>query len=408
MSNLKLTKVRKTLLNWLYISYKLNRTLVLPKFYFHKTNPTEREAFHSFNSYLFLSKHRDLFERNSEEARERVRALLKQKNLFGSKLEKESLDFELFFNTSILSSFPCKTIERREFFRECGKYLDTVFSCTSEWFSASRKDGGEIEKKNNLRRFLGDANHWKQYGGYSVGKMGDETFTSHRAILTQQYYPWLNEYRILRDFENNTVLGFDNYNLYFSELKGDQDWEKVKESVHFVDQFYQEAEKAILSLHLEQNYVCVHWRRSDFLYFRVDSFLKYMPENVIQSVKSVFVKNNLPQSTPVFLATDNNIKVELEKVESSLNIKRYSPVDPSFVKYDYFGAFIEQIICSKATFFIGTKESTFTKNIEGERILKQAKAANTNSYISNFSPLSYFLNLNRGYDELDSNKEIIN
>lgn len=115
------------------------------------------------------------------------------------------------------------------------------------------------------------------------------------------------------------------------------------------------------------DYICAHLRRGDFLYGRE----KTTPtlRSASSQIKRLAKQLSLDQ---VFLASDCS-RAELMDLLSfmkRLKVYKYIPHVDEEVESplkDGEVAIIDQIICSKARYFIGTYESTFTYRIYEER-----------------------------------------
>lgn len=137
------------------------------------------------------------------------------------------------------------------------------------------------------------------------------------------------------------------------------------------------------------DYICAHLRRGDFVYGRE----KTTPtlRSASNQIKKLAKQLSLDQ---VFLASDCS-RAELMDLLSfmkRLRVYKYIPhVDEAAGESplkDGEVAIIDQIICSKARYFIGTYESTFTYRIYEEREIfgfPQATTFNTFCKMENLS-----------------------
>ena len=110
-------------------------------------------------------------------------------------------------------------------------------------------------------------------------------------------------------------------------------------------------------------YIAAHLRRKDFLHARKDSVpsIPKVAEKLTKLMKEYDVQK-------VFIASDGT-KEDMKKLKSLLpQMVMYEPTNEQKKKYKMGGlAIIDQIICSHARYFIGTKESTFSFRIQDER-----------------------------------------
>ncbi|XP_046479920.1 GDP-fucose protein O-fucosyltransferase 2 isoform X1 [Neodiprion pinetum] len=112
-------------------------------------------------------------------------------------------------------------------------------------------------------------------------------------------------------------------------------------------------------------YLCVHLRRRDFLIGRAGSV-----PTIKNAASQLSIKMEELNLQSIFIATDaeNNEYNELKSLLNMYAVTRYTPSDSVKKLYKDGGvAIIDQIICSKARYFIGTHESTFTFRIQEDR-----------------------------------------
>lgn len=120
-------------------------------------------------------------------------------------------------------------------------------------------------------------------------------------------------------------------------------------------------------------YIAAHLRRKDFLYARKE----YVPtlEKVAKALKQKMEEFKVNK---VFIASDGT-KEEMKKLKELLpEMVMYNPSSEALRKYKMGGvAIIDQIICSHARYFTGTKESTFSFRIQEEREIMCFEKDNT-------------------------------
>jgi len=113
------------------------------------------------------------------------------------------------------------------------------------------------------------------------------------------------------------------------------------------------------------NFGCVHMRRGDFARSRGDQVpgIKWVAKQLDQKLAD-------RKLNTLFLSTDadyDEVKV-LEKNLPEVKVVRFQPSNKEKKAFKDGGvAIIDQIICSHAQYFIGTRESTFTFRIQEER-----------------------------------------
>ena len=110
-------------------------------------------------------------------------------------------------------------------------------------------------------------------------------------------------------------------------------------------------------------YIAAHVRRKDFLWARKN----YVPsiEKVAADLKLKMKEHDVDK---VFIASDGT-KEEMEQLKSLLpGMVMFKPTKKQLKKYKMGGiAIIDQILCSHARYFMGSKESTFSFRIQDER-----------------------------------------
>jgi len=112
------------------------------------------------------------------------------------------------------------------------------------------------------------------------------------------------------------------------------------------------------------NYLGVHLRRKDFLYARKEEVPSL--SDAISQIKNYMKEAGVEK---VFIATDG-VDGEREELKEEFgdSVYFYNPTPEEEKKFKKGGvAIIDQIICSHAKMFVGSKESTFTFRIQEER-----------------------------------------
>ena len=112
------------------------------------------------------------------------------------------------------------------------------------------------------------------------------------------------------------------------------------------------------------NYACVHMRRGDFARSRggVPS-VAWVGKQLVRRLAD-------RKLDTLFVASDASEEemATLRQTMTGVNIVRYTPSDRELALLKDGGvAIVDQIICSHAQYFIGTRESTFTFRIQEER-----------------------------------------
>ncbi|KAK0079508.1 hypothetical protein PV325_001172 [Microctonus aethiopoides] len=112
-------------------------------------------------------------------------------------------------------------------------------------------------------------------------------------------------------------------------------------------------------------YLAIHLRRRDFVISRAETV-----PSIANAAKQLINKMKELKLNTIFVATDTNNDEyeELKQYLFNYKVYRYKPSMNVKNKFKDGGiAIIDQIICSTARYFIGTKESTFTFRIQEDR-----------------------------------------
>jgi len=113
------------------------------------------------------------------------------------------------------------------------------------------------------------------------------------------------------------------------------------------------------------DYACVHMRRGDFARSRGDQVpsIPWIGKILDKKIRERKLKT-------LFVASDATVEEmkTLRKYLPNTNVVEFLPTDEELIMYKDGGvAIIDQLICSRAKYFIGTRESTFTFRIQEER-----------------------------------------
>ena len=108
-----------------------------------------------------------------------------------------------------------------------------------------------------------------------------------------------------------------------------------------------------------EKYLSIHWRQEDFLKVRPQVVMN--KEELVEYVKHKLKELNL---TKVYIATNSDIPEDINYIHKNLPTFKYLQENMSDIDY----AILETLICTKATYFIGTDTSLYSTYIIGERI----------------------------------------
>lgn len=127
------------------------------------------------------------------------------------------------------------------------------------------------------------------------------------------------------------------------------------------------------------NYISIHWRRQDFARYRTNDVPS--TEGTSKQIHKTIIDKSL-KTEKIFIASDATV-TEKNNLEKQLNILGYKvyfykPNKKELDEYKDGGvAIIEQIICSRGSYFIGTHESTFSFRIQEEREILRFDSSTT-------------------------------
>ena len=189
-----------------------------------------------------------------------------------------------------------------------------------------------------------------------------------------KYQGYFNGYKL--QFDQKIKKEIDIYNLEnyeFDCIFFDDVLEQIKYTNNeFNDKrkflvyncYFQEMTNNIINNFIPEQYLAVHWRRTDFLLARKNVLnVNRNKEYILNKCKSILEKYNLKY---IYLSTDSNNKEEIEYLYKNLPIINLDEIKNNFSNQDFI--IIETLICVNSNVFYGTKTSLFSKNIMSLRI----------------------------------------
>jgi len=291
-----------------------------------------------------------------------------------------------FFDLKSLGRY-VHVIEFTKWVKVVGGMVDKVFYL--QGYKEGWKDG-KFEEKYDVRECLEPARYQQQFeGGVYEGEFfhfSNVFARSFDCLSVQGHTSVLTG--LLKDQEGLSIM-LDRAENLLHDWHGDADYWAARRSMRFskklssraalfraeeldsedskddtevaADWRKQRAERKLRG----GDYGCVHLRRGDFARSR-----KEVP-SVTWAAQQL--KNRMEEwkLTKLFVSTDASVKemAELYKtMGEDIDIVTFSPEPKELQEYQDGGvAIIDQIICSHAKYFIGTRESTFTLRIQEER-----------------------------------------
>ncbi|CAB3252298.1 unnamed protein product [Arctia plantaginis] len=277
------------------------------------------------------------------------------------------------FELDALKSF-APVVEMHEVFNNTKSKvveLDTLY--VLENFEDAFENGVFTEKWEISR---GTCEHSTKFWGYKN--------ITVKEILCVKFQGKISKlWELISQHPHDTKVMFAHGEIPLHDTYGTKTYWDCRKSMKFNKKLVKIAKKYI-SEHLNceskkcKNYLSVHWRRQDFARSRGNE-VPSISGTVKQILKTL---KKLPDITTVFIATDASMS-ELNKLEKELTDVGYEThfFLPSPTITDEYGdggiAIIDQIVCSRAAYFIGTHESTFTYRIQEEREILGFKSDTT-------------------------------
>lgn len=176
-------------------------------------------------------------------------------------------------------------------------------------------------------------------------------------------------WRDLSDLPNEKILHFVKHSLfnpfyvYFYTLDYQLDnylKKMIREHVHFKTEIFNVAQSYIM--HLPPQYYAIHLRRGDFL-------KQYRFQDINGATLFNNIKQLIPDNATIYISTDERPEIIKEHYVSIL-AEKYHVITMHDIKHHYDDTYpsnwlgvIEQVICSRAVKFVGTKLSTFSSFI---------------------------------------------
>lgn len=277
-----------------------------------------------------------------------------------------------FFNLDALKSF-APVVEMHEIFNNTKSKvleLDTLY--VLENFEDAFENGVFTEKW----QITGTCEHGKKFWGY-------ENITVKEVLCVKFQGKNSKLWELISQHPHDTKIMFAHGEIPLHDTYGTKTYWDCRKSMKFNKKLIKIAKK-YMSMHLNcdrkkcNNYLSVHWRRQDFARGRGNEVPTIL--GTVKQIRKALKK--LPDLTKIFIATDASM-AELNKLEKELTNVGYEPhfFLPSPAILNEFGdggvAIIDQIICSRAAYFIGTHESTFTYRIQEEREILGFKSDTT-------------------------------
>lgn len=179
-----------------------------------------------------------------------------------------------------------------------------------------------------------------------VDKNDFELFSLNRKIINLN----LNEKYI--HFPRN-LFGHFYYHVYASS-KNERNLlkQKIKNGLKFKNEYF---EKSNLIKQKFGNYNAIHIRRGDFIKFVKDLYL-YQEKNLYN-----VLKKKIPTDLPLYICTNETDLSFFDNLKSDFKIFFLKDFYPNTPIYESIA--IEEIICSEAEIFLGSRCSTFSDYI---------------------------------------------
>jgi len=298
------------------------------------------------------------------------------------------IPWSTFFNIQSLGLY-VPVIEFEEWLSVTGGELGTVYylqAFKEGWESGKFEDKWELRDciKTPKYRLNKDSKFEGHFFFY-----GNKVFADRFACLSVQGHASVLE-SLVKDLPDSSIL-LDRAETVLHDWFGDVEYWGCRRSMVFAPALLEDADSFIktqlgeeVGISREQDwkrirntnrnseasggsYGCVHLRRGDF----AKSRKKEVP-TIKGAAKQIAERMRDKGLDKIFIATDGT-KAEVEEIKKSIQkagiqVHLLKPERNQMRKFKDGGiAILEQIICSRAKYFLGTKESTFTFRIQEER-----------------------------------------
>ena len=167
------------------------------------------------------------------------------------------------------------------------------------------------------------------------------------------------------------LFGHFFYFVYGNSIqKRNEIKEKIKNGIKYRNEFYEKAEKVkkIIGYNdcflwdqvnckniYEHQYNAIHVRQNDFLNTRPDS-AKNQIKTLLEDIQNI-----IPNDVPLYIATDEKNKSLFDPLRKKYNIWFLDNFNLNLKAHE--ALVVEQIICSNANIFLGSKDSTYSEYI---------------------------------------------
>lgn len=263
-----------------------------------------------------------------------------------------------FFNVTSLGLY-APVIELHDIMQNSGRYgykIDSLYILQN--YDDPFKNGDFRDKWN----VLGPCEYEGYYWGY-------HNITAKRVICVQFQGSIEQLWEIIERRPKDRKVMFSHGEIPLHSSYGTKSFWDCRKSMQFNSALIEEANSYIVKKFnctktKCSNFLSIHWRLQDFYRADRSTSSKRTAEQIDQTVR-----NKLLDIQDVFIASDGT-HMELKSLKAELKMlgyKSYTYVPEVTVYTDGQMAIIEQIICSRSAYFIGTHESTFTYRIQEER-----------------------------------------
>lgn len=266
--------------------------------------------------------------------------------------------WNMFFNIPSLSTF-VPVMELHQLMQNTGRYglkIDTVYILKNY----ATFDDGDFKDKWNV---LGPCKYGGSYWGY-------RNITAERVICVEFQGSITQLWEVMNLQPDDRKIMFVHAEIPLHSSYGTKIYWDCRKSMQFNAELVLAADTYIkkelkCSTAKCTNYLGIHWRRQDFLRGNRSPSVKGTVDQIHQTNmnKSLHIRD-------IFIASDGTDK-ELKNLQKRLHSYRrykahiYKPEEPNIIAGKV--AIIDQIICSRSLYFIGSQGSTFTYRIQEER-----------------------------------------
>lgn len=194
---------------------------------------------------------------------------------------------------------------------------------------------------------------------YVINNHATNTIYKVDESITPEYFK--GDVIALNELDNERILYFPKnlFGNFYNVIQSSQMnklCRYVAKHLHYKEHFFLNANECIDKLG-DLDYYAIHVRRGDFNTGWLAKEVALPAENILNNIEDV-----VPIGSKLYISTDETDKSFFNPFKNKYNIYFYEDVKTQEIQKDFIGI-TEQIICSRAKTFIGSRISTFSSYI---------------------------------------------